>query len=90
VVGGEGQDSGVRIKSICSPPTAFCVLPTDTVDGRSQVVGGGRTGVRSQDEEYLPSADRLLHLRGIRVGGTLGPYRSLRQDVTADRERRNQ
>ena len=29
----------------------------------------------------LLTADCLLNLRGVRVGGTLGPYRSLRQDV---------
>jgi len=53
-------------------------------------------GFRSQNEEHLFSAfcllltaDRLLHLKGIRVGGTLGPYGSLRQDVTADGERKN-
>ena len=38
---------------------------------------------------FLLSADCLLRLRGVRVGGALGPYRRLRQDVTADRERRN-
>jgi hypothetical protein len=37
----------------------------------------------------LAPADCLLNLRGVRDGGTLGPDRSLRQDVTADRERRN-
>jgi hypothetical protein len=25
---GEEWESGVRMKSICSPPTAFCLLPT--------------------------------------------------------------
>ena len=30
----------------------------------------------------LPTADCLLNLRGVRVGGTLGQYRSIRQDVT--------
>ena len=29
----------------------------------------------------LLTADCLLHLRGVGAGGTLGPYRSLRQDV---------
>jgi hypothetical protein len=41
------------MKSICFPPSAFCLLLT---------------------------ADCLLNLKGLRVGGTLGPYRSLRQD----------
>ena len=47
------------------------------------------SGVRSQNEEHLLSvfcllltADSLLHLKGVRVGGTPGPYRSLRQGVT--------
>jgi len=38
----------------------------------------------------LPTADCLLNLRGVGVGGTLGPNSSLRQDVTADGERKNQ
>ena len=60
-------------------------------------------GVRSENEEHLlpafslllsalrllPSAYCLLRLTGVRVGGTLGPYRSLRQDVIADREIEN-
>ena len=74
-----------------------------TVDGKSQEVGGGRTGFtiqdsgfRSQNEEHLLSADCLLltadcllRLRGVRVGGTVGVRRSLRQDVTADSGRKN-
>ena len=32
----------------------------------------------------LLTADRLLRLRGVGVGGGLGPYLRLRQDVTAD------
>ena len=69
------------------------------------MVGGEEqdSGFRSQNEEhllsalwllfsalrFLPSAYCLLHLRGVRVGGSLGPYRSLRQDVIAGRERKN-
>ena len=30
----------------------------------------------------LAAADCLLNLMGVRVGGTLGQYRSLQQDVT--------
>jgi hypothetical protein len=44
------------MKSICSPPTAFCLLPTDTVGGMSQVVGGGRTGVRMKSVYSSPTA----------------------------------
>ena len=62
VYGGRSQESGVRMKSICFPPSAFCLLLT---------------------------ADCLLNLKGLRVGGTLGPYGSLGQDVTAHRERKN-
>jgi hypothetical protein len=40
------QKSGVRTKSICSPPTAYCRLPTAVVGGRRYVVGG---------EEQVPS-----------------------------------
>ena len=40
------------------------------------------TSIRFSAFCVLPSAYCLLHLRGVRVGGTLGPYRSLRQDVT--------
>ena len=36
----------------------------------------------------LLTADCLLNLRGLRIGGTLGPNRSLRQDVAADTERK--
>jgi hypothetical protein len=43
---------------------------------------------------FLPSADCLLltagcllNLRGVRVGGTRGPYRSLRQDVALARKK---
>jgi hypothetical protein len=35
----------------------------------------------------LPTADCLLNLRGVRVGGTRGPYRSLRQDVALARKK---
>ena len=60
--------------------------------GRWYVVGGrwGRAGFRSQNEEHLLSADRLLlsaycllpaALRGVRAGGTLVPYSSLGQNV---------
>ena len=52
--------------------------------------------VRSQNEDHLLpafclllTADCLLRLRGVRVGGTLSPYRSLRH-VTADGEKKNQ
>ena len=37
----------------------------------------------------LLASDCLLHLRGVRVVGTRAPLRSLRQDVTAGRERKN-
>jgi hypothetical protein len=64
--------------------------------GRCQKNRCQESEVRSEDEEHLPSAgcllltaDCLLHLRGVRVGGTLGLYRSLRHDVTAGRERKN-
>jgi hypothetical protein len=53
-------------------------------------------GFRSQNEEHLLSAfcllltaDSLLHLKGVRVGGSLGPYGRLRQDVNTHRERKN-
>jgi hypothetical protein len=61
-------------------------------------VGGrwARAGFRSQGSKrrasafrLLLSGDRLLHLRKVRVGGTLDPYRSLRQDVTFERGREN-
>ena len=52
----------MRIKSICFPPSTFCLLL---------------------------AADCLLRLRGVPVGATLGPYRSLRQDVIANRERKD-
>ena len=54
------------------------------------MVGGEKqdSGVRGQNEEHLLSAGCLLltagcllNLRGVRVGGTVGQYRSLRQDV---------
>ena len=32
---GRSQESGIRMKSICLPPSAFCLLPTDTVGGMS-------------------------------------------------------
>jgi len=47
------------MKSICFPPSAFCLLPT---------------------------AYRVL--RGVPVGGALGPSHSLRQDVIADRKKK--
>jgi len=76
VVGGEEQDSGVRIQE---------------------------SGFRSQNEEHLLSAfcllpsadcllltaDCLLQLVGVLVGGSLGPHRSLRQHVTAEKGRKN-
>jgi hypothetical protein len=37
----------------------------------------------------LPAAYCLLRLRGVPVGATFGPYHSLRQNVTADRERKD-
>ena len=37
----------------------------------------------------LPTACCLLRLRGVGVGGTLGRYHRLRQDVSADRERKS-
>ena len=38
----------------------------------------------------VPTAGCRLRLRGVGVGGTLGPYRKLRQDVIVDRERKKQ
>jgi len=38
---------------------------------------------------FLLTADCLLQLRVVRVGGTLDPFRGLRQDVTAGRERKS-
>jgi len=37
----------------------------------------------------LLTACCLLRLRGVGVGGTLGRYYRLRQDVTANRDRKN-
>ena len=62
------------------------------------------SGVRSQNEEHLlsadcllptaycllPSAYDLLHMRGVQVGGTLAPFRSLRHDVTGYGEGKKQ
>jgi hypothetical protein len=76
VVGGEEQDSGFRIQE-----SGF---------------RGQDSGVRSQNEEHLLSAfcllltaDCLLQLVGVLVGGSLGPHRSLRQHVTAEKGRKN-
>jgi hypothetical protein len=41
-------------------------------------------------EWLLLTAGCELRLTEVRVGGTLGPYRRLRQDVTADKERGKQ
>ena len=76
MVGGEEQDSGFRIQE-----SGF---------------RGQDSGVRSQNEEHLLSAfcllltaDCLLQLVGVLVGGSLGPHRSLRQHVTAEKGRKN-
>ena len=50
------------MKSICSPPTAFCLLPTAYCSGRWHTVGGRRHVVGR--EELVPG------VRGRRVRGS--------------------
>jgi hypothetical protein len=40
-------------------------------------------------DRLLLASDYPLHSREVRVGGTLAPLLSLRQDVTTCRERKN-
>ena len=61
------------MKGTCFPRSAFCVLPS---------------AFCLPPTAYC-SADCLLHLGGVRVVGTLAALHSLRQDVTASRERKN-
>ena len=90
MVGGEEQDSGFRIQE--------SGVRSQESGVRSQKSGfrSQKSGVGSENEEHLLSAfcllltaDCLLQLVGVLVGGSLGPHRSLRQHVTAEKGRNN-
>ena len=72
------------------PQTKRKISPTFDECGTEEQV----SGVRSQNEAHLLpefclllTADCLLPLKGVRVGGPLGPRRSPRQDVASGGER---